>query len=184
MSYTFDNKYLLKTFASIVNGEGKRIVLLGLATDDAVRGFVEPSLRTTIESTDDISIIISALAEIGNDLKSVCLPGDFEKITAGKKKAFYDIIGISQNNDDDDDEEEDEEKPKKKEKSKDKEDKKEEEEDDVEDIEIIYSFVSPIVNLLQKMAYNLGNQGNHKAAYAIERKIDKIEALAKKRLIY
>lgn len=177
MSYTFDNKYLLKTFALIVNSEGKRIVSLGLATNDAVRGFIEPSLRTTIESTDDITIIINVLAEIGNELKLVCLPGDFEEIIVGRKKAFYNMIGISQNNDDEDEEEE--EKPKKKEKPKDKEDKKEEEEDDVEDTEVVYSFVSPIVNLLRKMAYNLGNQGNHKAAYAIERKINKIESFVK-----
>jgi hypothetical protein len=157
--FTFNDEYTLKSIISLVCDENDRIVSLGLATHDDLRKLYVPVLRKAIEKTSDNvrdkSAITNALALLHNDLKSVSLPGDFEKIAELLGSSPFDVS-----------EDEGEEEMKEEMEEKLDEYLQDEEEDDM---------TEDLLSTLGNIAYDLGKSGDHEAAYLIERKIRKMK---------
>jgi hypothetical protein len=140
----------------MIKDEGNRIVTAGLVKNPKeLSDYINPKLSDVLKMTANKNIILGALAEVHNTLQSVKLPGDFKKISTSNN-ILSDII-----------------------------------EDNVDDIKPLDQVLNGIVhddsvdkkveerlaNLnskLYKIAYDLGKNGHHEAAYLIERAITKI----------
>lgn len=157
--FTFDNEYILKSMLASVRDEGDRIVSLGLATHGDVKNLVGPALQTAIKQAtngiQDKSVLMNTLTILHRDLSSVFLPGDFEKVAGPEVDKLHQMLDLPI----------------------------ESEQEDVkpevvpEGIDEEEADPLEILSTLENIAYNLGKTGNHKAAYLVERRIRKIEAL-------
>ena len=165
--FTFSDEYLLKTMMSLVRDESNRIVSLGLATQKAIQGFIDPELEFVVRKVPRIaekkSVVLDKLTEIHNKLAMVRLPGDFEKLSATDDRQILDMIGVDVLADE----------PETPDVVCAPEEKQETEDGGNEQVAAVYSF-------LDDLAYELGRNGNHRAAYMVERTMQKIGELVKK----
>jgi len=184
--FTFSDKYILKSMWEMVRDEGNRIVSLGLATHEDLKKFIKPAVQAaTKEAGSGDEALLIALGKLYNDLKSVYLQGDFEKLSTASEWEAYLLEA-----DDEDDEDEDEEK------EKEDEEEEEEKEDDLKeapptpeatggaeeavekDLAVPEQGLVTIYSILEEMAYKRGRVGDHEGAYKIERTIRSIERIA------
>jgi len=168
----------------LVSDEGKRIISLKLASRDELNDLLEPTIESAMKkasaNTDSLDVLLGILSDLHLKLAAIKLPGDFAKFAADEK--FYEALDIPYKGEpfyqvpekkkpepsEEDIEEEAQEKL---------EEYIESEEEGTEEIEKVVSAVS---NYLEKLAYGLGREGNHEAAYAIERTIHSIRTLNKR----
>ena len=74
--FTFSNDYLLKSIRELVQDETKRVLSLGLASSNDVEKLANHRLKGVTEE----SAFLAALGALHADLRTVYLPGDFEKL--------------------------------------------------------------------------------------------------------
>lgn len=198
--FTFNDEYTLKLTCDMIRNEKDRIVSMGLATNGDLKRLIDPIIQQANNET-----LLVVLNNLYNNLKSICLHGDFEKLSS-KNNLMESLFG--------DDEpigigrrgppgsgpnpkcplkkkkEEDSEKESKDKKDSDKESEKDE--DDARTPEITSgaeeaveeglatpeSGLVTIYSTLENMAYRLGTIGNHETAYKIERTIRNIKYIA------
>lgn len=181
--FSFDYEYVLKSMLASVRDEGNRVVSLGLATHDDLKGLIEPTIQSAIKrATDGIhdkAILMNTLTDLHRNLSSVFFPGDFEKIASNEQEQLKDLLGLQ-----------DEEPVAKPEENQDEElDTESSESESFEEertglpdeqnvkeknpMEVVYST-------LEHISYKLGKTGDHEAAYLVERKMREIESLVVK----
>ena len=166
--FTFNDEYLLKSMMSLVRSEGKRIVSLGLATEEEVKGFVDPAIRGVLDkfssSQVDKNVVLGTITDLHQILQSIKLPGDFEQSTLPDDEKICAVIEVDipveeveiVKEDDDED--------------------KEETECVLEKDNNDDQMITAICSFLENMVYKLGKEGNHNAAYLVERTMRKITA--------
>ena len=187
MNYEFNNEYLAKSLMALVRDEGNRIISLGLSSRDNLKKLVESTLQVAVKraSENGPNILLKTLSELHNDLSSVKLPGDFKKIAMGMEDKILIVLDIPQEKDKEqifdipsllNKEEEPRTKAETDKIKAETKEKKEEKEDDAIDMDAIKETIKcHIIPKLEKMAYDLGSKGEHKAAYTIERVLRDIE---------
>jgi len=186
-----DRHFLIQALAGIVGVEQQRIIKGGIAKEsqlesltDVVQYFVSLAKKNS-----RVNGPLNTLANLCTILKSIQIPGDFEKYTVGSNgselgnefyialdlpyegEQFYDLSSILKKKDDSDDDKE----------SGDNESCKEEscrdclcqDADDSEPKQDL--FINAVAKDLEKIAYELGKVGNHQAAYLVERTIRDIK---------
>jgi hypothetical protein len=169
----FDKQFLLKQLVGMINDEAGRIVSLRLAapeeTGKLIKSIVSGIIGSECESAHDI---LNPLSALHTNLASVKLPGDFQKLACEMQDVLLLVVDAPVEAIE----------PKKEvvieeEKTEEKEDKKDEAKEDKK-FEIFELVAKNIVEKLNKIAYDLGREGNHAAAYMVERCVGDILATA------
>lgn len=188
-----DRHFLVQALAGLVEIEQQRIVKGGIATKSQLKSLssIASYLVDLAKKQQKTSVPLNTLANLCTMLKSIQLPGDFEKYTIGsgpgdlgekfyialdlpyEGEQFYDLSSILKKRDE-------------KEEDKDEEEKNEKESEECEcdcgcmecsasdKTELVINAVS---KCLHKIARSLGDSGNHEAAYLVERTIQKFALL-------
>lgn len=188
--FAFNNEYLLKSMIAMVRDEGKRIVSLGLATDDDLRKLSYPIIEIVSKSEGAEDVLLPALSILYNKLTDVKLPGDFEKVAGINdlrlKTMWPDTDNLLEQwilRDKEQAKYEDSEKAKHKGfKDEEKEEDEGQEQDAIDKIipleeEPEDEVITVVCAKLENLAYKLGMSGKHKAAYTVERTMQEIVAL-------
>jgi hypothetical protein len=155
----------------MIKEENKRIASLGLASEKELSFFLDKVSNKIMKNAKEMQ---NALCILHDKLKSVKLHGDFVKMAQCLREDFVVLLDIPF---------EESLLPEKmiiieknEEENKDKEKLDEEDDSDEKIKEALYECIVPRLN---KIAYDLGSKGNHKAAYIIERYTMKIEEILK-----
>ena len=154
-----DRSLLMDSLLQLIYSEGDRVLNSKLASREDLHDVIEASVKE-ISAKGEGDFLIDVLSTLHSKLASVKLPGDFKKIAVKKEKPAI----------------------------------KEEPannvilEEKMETIEgptegqktVIRTIVKKVNKELGKIAYSLGNAGNHEAAYLVERAINTIKQAANK----
>lgn len=183
-----ENKnFVTYTLAALVEVERDRIISNGLATKSQLSSLADVTeYMVKMAKSKNTDILVNSLASLCTLLKSIQLPGDFEKYTVGSPgelgekfyialdlpyegEKFYDLSSLPK------DKKECPECEKEEEEKKEKDEEEEDECEDCADDENVQDILADVVNKhLQKIANLLGNKGDHEAAYLVERTIRSI----------
>jgi hypothetical protein len=176
-----ENKnFVTYTLAGLVEVERDRILSTGLATPNQLSSLSDVTeYMVKMAKSGNTDVLVNSLANLCTLLKSIKLPGDFEKYTIGSPSGlgeefyialdlpydgekFHDLSSITKDKEDDGEEEcvECEKESKEEDKC----------EDCADDSENVQDILADAVNVhLKKIAEALGDKGDHEAAYLVER---------------
>jgi len=177
----FDNQeYILTSVAYLIGDERNRIVSSGVAGVDEIDAFINIRLKNTNAE---------GIAKLHRVLQSFILPGDLKKVAGEEfmdlsslpeltpkpeEEDFYDLTGVNEEiqklREKNEEGPEDPIEPTEDEGWEDD----ESESDEIGDLDPKELTAKKVVGELQKLAHSLGSQGQHGAAYAIERTIQAI----------
>lgn len=147
-----DRDFLMGSLVKLVRDEGNRVLHNKLASREDLRCVIESTIEK-MDGEDEADVLVNILSSLHSKLASVKLPGDFKKIAVKKEVApATNNVAIV-------------------------EDKVEVVQDPIEAQRAVARQVS---KELEKIAYSLGNAGNHEAAYLVERAINTIKQAANK----
>ena len=163
-----DKEYILRSFIELVRDENSRIVSQRLATSEEAKKLIDSISTAMVQNISTPYDLIEPLAYVHRNLASVKLPGDFEKVACGMQDAFSIVLDVPVQDEiaevvspqagvlvvEEDEEKKDEKKEKKK------------------------KVKSMVLERLEKIAYSLGNKGQHEAAYVVERAMRELESTA------
>lgn len=187
-----DKNFVTYTLAALVEVERDRIISNGLATKSQLSSLSDVTeYIVKMAKNKNTDVLVNSLANLCTMLKSITLPGDFEKYTMGGSPGdpgekfyialdlpyegdkFYDLSSLLEGKKEECVECEKEQKEEKeKQEEKEKEDECEDCADDSENVQDI--LADAVNNHLQKIAESLGDKGDHEAAYLVERTIRSI----------
>jgi hypothetical protein len=83
--FTLNDEYTLKLACDMIRNEKDRIVSMGLATSGDLRKWIDPIIR---QASDETLLVV--LNDLYNNLKSICLRGDFERLSS--KNSLMEIL--------------------------------------------------------------------------------------------
>ena len=191
-----ENKhFLLQALAGLIEIERERILKSGLATEAQLNALTDSMeyLTKLGKKYPKSNVVLNTMANLCTELKSIQLPGDFEKRAAEEKfyialdlpyegEQFYDLSSILKDKKLKEEIEEELEEVEKEECVECEKEKKEEEEIEREAAQKI--LADAVNKHLISIAHILGNKGEHEAAFLVERTAQKIQTAAERNELF